>query len=1117
MTRFFLPLLLHILLSLNPHPTTAAAPPPPPPSSSSSSYLNACEYKHVCTDITEYPYDGIDVSAYPSTIPLQVGRPSFVNQIAFFRNYDAPPFFTNLKLIYRGKSSFSSSSGGMETTQEEDLLSDFGYEDYFDYFSSGVLDSLNMTFELNPDKYEKSQTDGNRDDMTNQRELKFTVLILLLVVEDFEEIGPFVADCAPDVRFLSIVVRERRRRTIIKPNLLEGLENLFAFSLYFETNDGLYTSALNPIPNIFQWMAPAGMKKLTLVSAFSPCGNISSWDLQQFPAIRGLSFTSPLLPGADGSRFIAAHGGEGAMASSAPATVLFVTLAALPFPKGMRVIKTGRGDDDERVGDLFSSSYWDISCSSMSGVTDPKRALFYFPQSRNFSLVRLRLVDVKYPGSSDVMPLLFRKECPIVWDLSSMNSSALEFNLNGFHLDSLAWDYLKELKPLGINISYCVFSGNKSFLSPNLYNRNLERFSYINNNESGILHPDGNDTNYINMNNICKDDGCEKIFLSAESTTASSPTTVAIFEGMNYNVQSSPDIYIRNVGVDDAFWDFISQVKLTKLRQSMGLELELPSFTKENLDSIFLFHFPAPPCVPTHKCSTNLISFNSIKLVATDAQASYSKVKPAIALDHSWMSHFERSFSLENIPVSYIGSQAFGSIGTGGRYRYFEYVSLRDTGVEVLHEGCFSGLLISPVFMSGTLFTNLTKPLIYETQEGCFSNFESVNGSLVEFDIFSLHMSVFSVYYGAIFASGNIGSACLQRLDLSNNFIVNLTMDSMFKYFDFAGERSPGYRSVLNFTRNDISTVWLANDIPPRGEASNRNIEHIYDKGEASFDAFLAAYSTKANILIDISFNNVEHLGRGSIDCLGGLRMLNLSHNQLQQLEGGFIMNRSCIGTGCIVDLSHNLLGDTSASFLSLEDALYVQALEHTDTPIHTLDLSYNNLTRVPRFAAAILPALNNIIGDMSRPNEAIGRPKDIKKYLTLDLSHNRIEEVNSSVCEAMDLSLYDRGMDISVYVDLSFNNISKISADVFDCGPVRVMLNLNNNPHLHTLPEVEQVRHYSLTLLSVSGTAIRSIPLSYGNPFVLYKLRSLNLEWSVPWKCCELWDFVRDFPRGLR
>eukprot|EP01135_Chromosphaera_perkinsii_P010983 Nk52_evm17s2309 gene=Nk52_evmTU17s2309 len=972
------------------------------------------------------------------------------------------------------------------------------------------LDTLNMTFTRREYFDPKSLLWGTGNDKNYSYRI-WTVKRMSLILEGFEEIGPFLLHNALlELVQLQIIVKETTTKTRIAKDLLRGLSNLRYFQLGFHTSGDavkLYTqSSPNIIPNVFLALGPVKGGKnhssfhgMTSLYADIPYGNISSWtfshmsDKKRFTVVLCAAYLP--LPSAT---LTSSHGKTSYnFFKSAPR---YVHWRAYRYPS----MALQGGADSSNSPPL----YWDMLCDLMQNVTDPTLAPFYVSAVNQTGVDWYQFdftsVEQGLQVNQDVPPPrgpLIDKRCPYVFDISPALLSSI--GMSGFSLGKGEAVYLSRVQPKIMDMSNCTIA-TQSFFESISYSPLFTSISFHNN-----VIPSEFEPLVMRIPAMCWGGYCQSInvrsnygVVRTQFRNSSHPSHVlSLYNRTNrfYDYRYLSKVYMINlhsVPLNDDFWDYMATAEVGASVITIGI----PYFTLDNLRSVFR-------CAHMHKyygtlaaqdCCNNVnpsLSASPLTLVAQNISESYAHIRPH-SLDKYWFCR-SNPVSMTGIPILTVKTGTF--VNNSKTHSPFD-LHMTSSSLAVLYEASLDGT--RDVLIHHSNVTNITNLL---SRTG-FEKFGLTNGRVSQFAVAALGVSPLD------FEDQSPSLISFHFLDLNHNHITNIAIEHMYKYFQcWYIERMSQFPRhlrppcVINFSHNNITTVHISNDIPVKGDKSHRNISSFYENGTA-FTWFEGEYSKGTNITIDLSFNPITHLSQGSISSIRGLRLLNLSHGNIGALEGGFLSNRSCIGTGCYVDLSFNRIGENISVF---EEALRVQSQRHSDTPIHTLDLSHNNIEHVPKYAPGLVSALDNILAKgMSVPNSGKAPEEQNPRYLTLNLQYNNIQTINASVCRGMNKSA--KG---TVYLDLSHNNISYISRDAFAvCGTgVKLMVNLNHNMHLHTLPTIWDGIQSSVTLLSVANTSIRRIPEAYRIKQSFLPLKSLGLEWSYPWPCCDFsyLDFI--------
>eukprot|EP01135_Chromosphaera_perkinsii_P003665 Nk52_evm3s251 gene=Nk52_evmTU3s251 len=327
----------------------------------------------------------------------------------------------------------------------------------------------------------------------------------------------------------------------------------------------------------------------------------------------------------------------------------------------------------------------------------------------------------------------------------------------------------------------------------------------------------------------------------------------------------------------------------------------------------------------------------------------------------------------------------------------------------------------------------------------------------------------------------------LLRLDLSSNKIESLHATLSNAFSVGRGE------NMLLVSDNQISSVQLSRDIPAVIDATS------------TLEAFNTTITGSTSLSIDLSSNKLSQIAPNSFQNLSSLVSLQLANNGLTVIRDGFLSGRSCFLQRCSIDLSQNNLG---ADIESLEQSIVSLDFEGS---LFSLNLSRNALTDVPTEIASALVRLSD---KHSLPYSVKTGLHLEEEYLQIILSHNNITSVSGSLCQGLDLEEEEKTSQkniVGVYFDLSFNQITTVTEDIFSCGRRLVLLNMNNNP-ITKLPSL--TRAHSLVMLSASNSGILELPWGYGNPELMPHLKSIYINGAVDvWGCCSIYLLTRHYP----
>eukprot|EP01135_Chromosphaera_perkinsii_P006456 Nk52_evm19s503 gene=Nk52_evmTU19s503 len=364
----------------------------------------------------------------------------------------------------------------------------------------------------------------------------------------------------------------------------------------------------------------------------------------------------------------------------------------------------------------------------------------------------------------------------------------------------------------------------------------------------------------------------------------------------------------------------------------------------------------------------------------------------------------------------------------------------------------------SHIHFDGLLTPNVTMPLYHESVKESFFTHSATfrNGRMKEFNIDSLGTPPCNNVLG--YCNG------LKSLDVSFNNLTTLVINwaKSFEVNSLTVEKVEQQLVGKNMF-DSCKRIRISDDIiSPVFESTNspRNLTLFYSTFQDWEKEYERPISTRREIAIDIRDNRLEELSEGSFGDLRSLSVLYASGNSIWSVSPGFLHGKSCMASGCIVDLSNNSLGDAISS---LGRNLSLQA--EMGTPVTALGLGGNSIDTFPFGVGKFL--LNGKI---------IWKRKS-QNIFHVDLSNNNITHIDNSICSGMSSTTTG-----TYVVDLSHNDIAEISGDAFDC-PVNVDLHvyLNGNPRLRVIPDDPQLLK-SLVSLNLINTGLTSenIPCVY-------------------------------------
>ena len=323
-----------------------------------------------------------------------------------------------------------------------------------------------------------------------------------------------------------------------------------------------------------------------------------------------------------------------------------------------------------------------------------------------------------------------------------------------------------------------------------------------------------------------------------------------------------------------------------------------------------------------------------------------------------------------------------------------------------------------------------------------------------------------------------------QLSHIAHDFCKNTTVkhlnlaENLMKRFTFLDTlRTPSFRpmlppleehqsqgcaitSSLNISHNMISYLEVIAGVGGSNATSRHPRTFILDASGSHIERVHFVLNTNATtttvtpqsttvptaLIVNLSNNSLKDFKQMKFEGLRLLSILNLSRNQLtdgvdgsgreEDEEETFLID-SCKQYGCVVDLSHNFLSDSSNQKLMVW---------FRNSFVRTLDLSFNMFLRFPSeatklpFSVPLTPLESDLL------DKALLHGRDF--YLTIRLTGNKIVWLDSPLCM--------RGLDAEsskVYYDFSAMGVDFVSDQIWKCQDKAVvatsvlMLNLNNNP----------------------------------------------------------------------
>ncbi|GMR55806.1 hypothetical protein PMAYCL1PPCAC_26001, partial [Pristionchus mayeri] len=273
--------------------------------------------------------------------------------------------------------------------------------------------------------------------------------------------------------------------------------------------------------------------------------------------------------------------------------------------------------------------------------------------------------------------------------------------------------------------------------------------------------------------------------------------------------------------------------------------------------------------------------------------------------------------------------------------------------------------------------------------------------------------------------------------------------------------------------------------------------------------------------LLDVSNNRIDHATMANFAGFPSLKVLDLSNNKLSVLPTGVFaylkkLTSLSLANNSISEASSNILrglenlrtlrldrnripvghlNDLISDVRSLEElgvgGCHVNPLSNLSLDrlpeLRSIDLSNNNLKRVPSAELAALPRLTSLSLAFNRIDEIEPCAFCGNNLTKLDLSHNKLGLRGKSLVEGA----FD-GTSLT-HLDLGFNHIENFESTTIGVAQRTLKsLSLSGN-YLTTFDSTSTRTLHALTSLHLAHNMISDLPLIF--PPEYYQLKALNLS----------------------
>ncbi|CAK1553074.1 unnamed protein product [Leptosia nina] len=270
---------------------------------------------------------------------------------------------------------------------------------------------------------------------------------------------------------------------------------------------------------------------------------------------------------------------------------------------------------------------------------------------------------------------------------------------------------------------------------------------------------------------------------------------------------------------------------------------------------------------------------------------------------------------------------------------------------------------------------------------------------------------------------------------------------------------------------------------------------------------------------IDLSNNAITVIEKGTFVNMFNIVKINLKNNLIQYLEPRMFLSANALD---YVDVSINeiqalpkfIFKGKNVTFFDvsrnqLEGAL-IKGIFEGLTGILELDLSHQSVTSIEDYAFVGLNMVESLLlnGNEIRniSNKSFYSLRNLKR---LDISNNKIVSLNFDLDELLKLELfsiknnfiklipegYFDGLYVLLVLDLSNNNISKVSSHCFSSLNELVDFDIGKNPLTEALEDNTFLGLNSLPVLDISCTALTTIKNDSFNEMIT--LHTLNISHS--------------------
>ena len=251
--------------------------------------------------------------------------------------------------------------------------------------------------------------------------------------------------------------------------------------------------------------------------------------------------------------------------------------------------------------------------------------------------------------------------------------------------------------------------------------------------------------------------------------------------------------------------------------------------------------------------------------------------------------------------------------------------------------------------------------------------------------------------------------------------------------------------------------------------------------------------------ILDLSHNNINNIQNGAFDAIPRLKRLYLNHNRLSSYKGDFFANMDNDTDLHTLDLSYNELTYLYPESFQYHPQLSMVNFAHNKFSffptqfirnlkyLKSLKLDYNLIKTIDDEDFANLESLQDLDLSHNDLNTVSGTAfQNSSQLQRINLSHNRISDMKSDTFLGT----------IRLILDLSYNNLSDIPRGMFQRPKVMRLqsIDLSYNKFNRIPVDVLQSQYFYLDVLKISHNDIQDIP---SDANILLNIKEIDLSYN--------------------